>query len=233
SFRKLIEGILPSNIEFRMELNDPLWPVTIDAVQMELALLNIAINARDAMPDGGAFTVRTSQRHMHDLPDGLPAGEYVSICLEDTGQGMPPDVLTKALDPFFTTKEIGKGSGLGLPQAYGFARQSQGTVVLSSQQGKGTSVQIILPRASEALTESPSPADPSLPPASHSGSVLFVEDDPLVREAVAPALGNAGFVVRVAASADEALTMLDSDDKVDILFSDIMMPGSLNGIGLA
>lgn len=232
-FENLIKSILPSNIELNLQLEDNLWPVTLDTVQLELALLNIAINARDAMPNGGVFTVKTSQRHMDNPPDGLPAGEYVRICLDDTGQGMSPEVLAKALDPFFTTKEIGKGSGLGLPQAYGFARQSQGTLVLASQQGKGTTVEIILPRASETAAESSSSADPVQPHAIHGGSVLFVEDDPLVREAVAPALGNAGFAVRVAASADEALAMLESDNKVNVLFSDIMMPGQLNGIGLA
>lgn len=232
-FENLIKSVLPSNIELNLQLEDNLWPVTLDTVQLELALLNIAINARDAMPSGGVFTVKTSQRYMANLPDSLPAGEYVRICLDDTGQGMSSEVLAKALDPFFTTKEVGKGSGLGLPQAYGFARQSQGTLILTSREGKGTTVEIILPRASGPVTEAAVSTETALPHVIHNGSVLFVEDDPLVREAVAPALGNAGFVVRVAASADEALVMLEADNKVDILFSDIMMPGQLNGIGLA
>ncbi len=233
NFQKLIEGILPSNIELKMSLPPSLWPVTIDAVQMELALLNIAINARDAMPNGGALLLETRNQYLALPPDNLPAGDYVCVRITDTGTGMATEVMAKALDPFFTTKQIGKGSGLGLAQAYGFARQSQGTLMLASEEGKGTTVEIILPRATEAVPEPSASTTPALPPAIHNGSVLFVEDDPLVREAVAPALSNAGFVVRVAASADEALTMLESDDNVDVLFSDIMMPGQLNGIELA
>ncbi len=233
NFQKLIEGILPSNIALKLELAPSLCPVTIDAVQMELALLNIAINARDAMPDGGTLLLET-RNHILDAPlDNLPAGEYVRICLTDTGAGMAPEVLTKALDPFFTTKSIGKGTGLGLAQAYGFARQSNGTLVINSHPGQGTSVEIFLPCAREAVSSPAAHPEENKPLQTTGGSVLFVEDDPLVRETVAPALGRAGFTVKVATNADEALALLESGHGFDMVFSDIMMPGRLNGIDLA
>lgn len=230
-FQKLIEGVLPSNITLELQLGEDLWPVTVDAVQLELALLNIAINARDAMPDGGTLLMETGNRHMTQCPDNLPAGDYVRICITDDGAGMLPEVLAKALDPFFTTKSIGKGSGLGLPQAYGFARQANGTLIIDSKQGQGTAVAIFLPRAKAALnTLTTIPDETTL---SVSGSILFVEDDPLVREAVAPALHKAGFTVHVATNADEAIAMLEGGLKIEVMFSDIVMPGKLNGIDLA
>jgi CheY-like chemotaxis protein len=142
-------------------------------------------------------------------------------------------VLVKALDPFFTTKAVGKGTGLGLPQAYGFARQSDGTLVIHSREGEGTSVEIFLPRAQEERVVPPPQSEESVEAQSEGGSVLFVEDDPLVREAVAPALSKAGFSVRIATNADEALTLLESEHEIDVIFSDIIMPGRLSGIDLA
>lgn len=233
NFQKLMEGILPGNITFHLQLAPELWPVTIDTVQLELALLNIAINARDAMPNGGALTLETHNQRLDRPADSLPPGDYVRIVLTDTGTGMTPEVLAKALDPFFTTKATGLGTGLGLPQAYGFVRQSNGTLEINSQQGKGTSVEIFLPRAH---SDPPAPRGPSkkmVEPQNAGGNILFVDDDPLVREAVAPALSGAGFSVQVATNADEALALLESEKHFDLMFSDIVMPGKLNGIDLA
>lgn len=232
-FQKLIEGILPSNIKLDLRIEQSVWPVTVDAVQLELALLNIAINARDAMPNGGTLSLSTRNEPLDQALDNLQPGEYVRICITDTGAGMAQDVLAKALDPFFTTKAIGKGTGLGLPQAYGFARQAEGTLLIDSALGQGTQVEILLPRSHEPVALTNTLPDEVSHPNAASGMVLFVEDDPLVREAVVPALGQAGFSVKVATNAEEALKVLESEGRVDALFSDIMMPGRLNGIELA
>lgn len=202
-------------------------------MQLELALLNIAINARDAMPDGGLLILETQNKTLDHAIDNLQPGDYVSICVTDTGAGMAPEVLAKALDPFFTTKAVGKGTGLGLPQAYGFARQAEGTLVINSSVGKGTAVEIFLPRSRESITVPDALPKESAHSTTAVGTVLFVEDDPLVREAVVPALGQAGFVVQVAANAEEALAALEAENEVDAIFSDIVMPGRINGIDLA
>jgi signal transduction histidine kinase/CheY-like chemotaxis protein len=232
-FRKLIEGILPSNIKLELRLEHAVWPVMVDTVQLELALLNIAINARDAMPSGGRLLLETKNKTLDKAIDNLQPGDYVRICLTDTGAGMAPEVLAKALDPFFTTKAVGKGTGLGLPQAYGFARQAEGTLLINSSVGKGTEVEIFLPRSRGPVTVSATLPKESAHSITAGGTVLFVEDDPLVSEAVIPALGQAGLTVRAATNAEEALSLLESEDEVDVAFSDIMMPGRINGIGLA
>lgn len=232
-FQKLIEGILPSNINLDLRLEQSVWPVTVDTVQLELALLNIAINARDAMPNGGTLSLETQNRSLDHAIDNLQPGDYVHICITDTGAGMAPEVLAKALDPFFTTKAVGKGTGLGLPQAYGFARQAEGTLIVHSSPGRGTEVEIFLPRSLEAIgLHATAPAN-TIPLSAAGGTILFVEDDPLVREAVVPALDQAGFSVLLATNAEEALSVLESESRVDAVFSDIIMPGRLNGIELA
>lgn len=157
------------------------------------------------------------------------------VAVTDSGPGMAPEVMARALDPFFTTKKIGEGTGLGLPQAYGFARQSGGTLLLHSGEGEGTTVEIYLPRSSQAIadparTARDQPRD-AAPPA--TGTLLFVEDDPLVRETVVPALERAGYTVLTAENADQAIAMLDGGTAVDVVFSDIVMPGWLSGIDLA
>jgi CheY-like chemotaxis protein len=159
-------------------------------------------------------------------------GDYVLITVTDTGAGMTPDVLARALDPFFTTKEPGKGTGLGLAQAYAFATQSQGTLALSSVPGQGTTVELHLPRSTLPLSPQPGRTDEQARP--HAGGrVLFVEDDALVRETVMRGLEESGFEVLVAASGDRALAMIEAGLDVDVVFSDIVMPGKLSGIDLA
>jgi CheY-like chemotaxis protein len=159
-------------------------------------------------------------------------GEYVQVSVEDSGAGMPPAVLARAADPFFTTKAPGQGSGLGLPQAYGFAEQSGGFLQLASMVGQGTTIDIYLPRAHAPLSAQPvRPSSARL--ARASGRVLFVEDDALVREAVVRGLEEAGFEVLVAPSGDQALAMLEAGLDTDVVFSDIVMPGKVSGIDLA
>ncbi|MET0962251.1 MAG: cache domain-containing protein [Noviherbaspirillum sp.] len=228
----LLKSALPDNLDLEVRTAEALWPVTVDPLQLELALLNIVINARDAMPDGGTVAMDL-QNEVFDAPRcGLDPGEYVHIAISDRGTGMSADVLSRALEPFFTTKAVDKGTGLGLPQAYGFATQAQGTLVLHSAEGTGTTVSIYLPRAATAVRE-PARAGAELPELSGAGTLLFVEDDALVREAVGPALSNAGFNVVIAGSGDEALALLESGLAIDLVFSDIVMPGAVNGVELA
>jgi len=228
----LLTGALPSNIDFKLSFDDDLWNVTVDPLQFELALLNLTMNARDAMPDGGSISLEAHNETVHAATAQLPAGDYVRVTLADTGSGMSEEVSARALDPFFTTKDIGQGSGMGLPQAYGFARQSGGSLLLNSREGKGTTITIYLPRAhADAIVQSA--GDERIAQQVAEGSLLFVEDDPLVRDTVAPALTLAGFKVQVAQSGDEALRLLESGTHFDLVFSDIVMPGTTSGIDLA
>ncbi|MFP5394088.1 MAG: ATP-binding protein [Gammaproteobacteria bacterium] len=226
----LLTSSLPSNIDFEMNAQPGLWPVFVDRLQLELALLNLVINARDAMPGGGRIHLRIANEH-GAAPPGLARGDYVHVSLRDNGAGMPAEVLAHALDPFFTTKPVDQGSGLGLPQAYGFATQSHGTLVLSSVEGEGTTVDMYLPRTGRAISAA---AHPEVAPGRGSGRMLYVEDDLLVREAIVPALEHAGFKVTAAASGDEALRLLHGPGaSFDILFTDVVMPGHLDGVALA
>jgi signal transduction histidine kinase/CheY-like chemotaxis protein len=235
NFKELARGTLPSNIEFSIHFDDAACLVSVDTLQFELAFLNIVINARDAMPAGGTLTIRTQRFHLEQASGNLAAGEYVRICVADTGVGMSEEVLAKALEPFFTTKPIGKGTGLGLAQAYGFARQSNGKLCLYSVEGQGTTVEILLPIVAAGDVASPVPrlTRAGTTPGTASGTLLFVEDDPLVRSAMIPALQNAGLQVIAASNGDEALAMFEAGGPIDWVCSDVMMPGKLNGVDLA
>jgi signal transduction histidine kinase/CheY-like chemotaxis protein len=228
---QLIRNVLRHGIRLDLDCAADAWPVTVDPLQFDLALLNLAINARDAMPDGGTLRIAVRNRVLEAAPERA-GGEYVQVSVEDSGAGMPPSVLARALDPFFTTKAPGQGSGLGLPQAYGFAEQSHGFLQLASTEGQGSTVDIYLPRAHAPLSAQPArPGSARL--ARASGRVLFVEDDALVREAVVQGLEAAGFEVLVAPSGDQALAMLEAGLDTDVVFSDIVMPGKVSGIDLA
>jgi CheY-like chemotaxis protein len=212
--RHLLGGALPADIALEYDLAPELWPVTVDPAQLELALLNLVINARDAMPGGGRIVLHGSNHVVGTDRTELPAGEYVLLAISDTGHGMSEEVMARALDPFYTTKGVGKGSGMGLPQAYGFARQNGGTLLLESRPGKGTTVRMSDLRASK-------------------GRVLLVEDDDDVRDTVSNALRAAGFDIHTAATGDEARQRMDAGEHYDAVLTDIVMPGQLSGLDLA
>ena len=230
---QLMKGALRRGMTVQVCCADGLWPVTVEPLQFDLALLNLAINARDAMPQGGDLRIEARNLALAQPAGTLAPGDYVLITMTDTGAGMAPEVLAKALDPFFTTKAPGQGSGLGLAQAYAFATQSQGMLVLHSTLGEGTRVEIYLPRALAQPATPPEAPQDKAGAAQGRGTVLFVEDDPLVREAVVRALEESGFSVLVAEHGEAALKALEAGARPDVVFSDIVMPGEVSGIDLA
>jgi len=232
---QLMKGSLQSDIAVEVHCAEDLWPTTFEPLQFDVALLNLATNARDAMPGGGTLRVDANNVSL-DGSGPLPRGDYVLVTLTDSGSGMTPDVMARALDPFFTTKPPGQGTGLGLPQAYAFAVQAGGTLVLDSIAGIGTRVDLYLPRATGASGVAAPGAATGIGPAriKGTGTVLFVEDDALVREAVARALDESGFEVLVAEDGEAALRLLDgATRRPDVVFSDVVMPGQVSGIDLA
>lgn len=210
-----------------------LWPILADPSQLENAVLNLCINARDAMPDGGKLTVETANisligfaARQQDLPDG----EYVSVCVSDTGTGMTPDIIAKAFDPFFTTKPLGEGTGLGLSMIYGFARQSGGQVSVSSEVGQGTTMCLYLPRhAEDALIEEEPLVSPLLEPTGEGEVVLVIDDEPTIRMLIAEVLAEAGYAVIEAADGPAGLKVLESNARIDLLITDVGLPGGMNG----
>jgi signal transduction histidine kinase len=230
--RNLLDGALPANIGLDYDLGPGLWPVKVDPAQFELALLNLVINARDAMPGGGKALLEGSNETLAGARTDLPAGDYVRLTLSDNGVGMSEDVMARAFDPFYTTKGVGKGAGMGLAQAYGFARQSGGALTLESRLGHGTRVTLYLPRAAEPVSGRPSPSAPRDVSAG-KGKVLLVEDNEHVRETVSAALKAAGFEIRTAATADEAQRRIDGGERYDAVLTDVVMPGELSGLDLA
>ncbi|WP_423794563.1 MASE4 domain-containing protein [Methylobacterium durans] len=236
-FRFLLERAVGETIEVRLDLDASLDPVRLDPGQFESAVLNLAVNARDAMPDGGHLTVKTCNAHLdgHELaerPD-LSPGAYVLIAVSDTGQGMDATTLSHAFEPFFTTKDVGKGTGLGLSQVYGFVRQAGGHAQIKSDIGLGTSVELYLPRSAERASERRPEAALPLRRAAAGEVVLVVEDEPAVLEMAVESLGELGYRTLTATRASEALQRLDGPERVDILFSDIVMPGGMNGVQLS
>jgi CheY-like chemotaxis protein len=232
-FRDLIEGALRRNIRLAFQLNEGVWRVYVDPVQLELALLNAALNARDAMPNGGELNIAVTNVTLAEgtVPD-LPAGEYVRITIRDTGTGIAERDLPRVFEPFYTTKAVGKGSGLGLAQIYGFAKQSSGAVTLESTEGHGTTLELFLPRS--LRQERPEAEVPPAPAraAAAPQTVLFVEDDELVRHVMVPGLRTSGFQVITAVDAATALDLLYKH-RVDIVLSDVVMPGRGDGFYLA
>jgi CheY-like chemotaxis protein len=209
------------------------WPVTVDPAQLELALLNLVINARDAIAEGGRVVLGARNATIATGRGDLPPGDYVVLTVSDTGEGMTEEVMVRALDPFFTTKGVGKGTGMGLPLAYGFARQSGGTLSLESSPGKGTTVTLYLPRARQPLTKRVPAASALEGLPACKGKVLLVEDDDQVRSTMSTALQAAGFDIESSATADEALARLEKGERYDAVLTDVVMPGALSGIDLA
>ena len=210
-----------------------LWTVLVDPNQLENALLNLCINARDAMPDGGTLTVGTANRRVDDedgQPHDLPSGQYVSLCVADTGTGMTPEVVARAFDPFFTTKPIGRGTGLGLSMIYGFARQSNGRVRISSEVGKGTAMFLYLPRHHGTVDVRTVAAEAVVPQQADAGcTVLLVDDEPTVRMLVTDALEELGYTALEAADGASGLDILRQDRRIDLLVTDVGLPNGMNG----
>ncbi len=232
----LLDRTLGETIAVETVRSAGLWQTEADGPQLEAAILNLAINARDAMPDGGKVTIETGNAFLDEFycqsVEGVKPGQYVMISVTDTGSGMPRDVIDKAFDPFFTTKPAGAGTGLGLSQVYGFIRQSGGHVRIYSEIGEGTTVKIYLPRsfARDKPLPSGKPADDS--PEGQQETVLVVEDDADVRAYVVETLSALNYSVREAANAEAALGILNNSGPVDLLLTDVVMPG-MNGRNLA
>jgi len=237
--RDLLDRTLRGDVQVKTELADApgaaaLWPIKVDRAELELVILNLCVNARDAMPSGGVITIRA--KNAAGVRDGELSGDFVVVSVEDTGTGMSAEVLTRVFEPFFTTKKIGEGSGLGLPQVYGFAQQSGGAVRVASTVGRGTAVTLFLPRTDESPAHLKSGATDTAGGAARpalAGSILLVEDDDEVATLVTEMLQELGYRVTRAASAESALGALANDRHVDLVLSDIMMPGHMNGLGLA
>jgi PAS domain S-box-containing protein len=228
---ELLRRSLRADIEVRLEIAADVPPLRIDPRQLELALLNIGLNARDAMAEAGTITV--GAKRVPGSPGGAKEdGSAVEIFVTDTGAGMPKEVRDRAFEPFFTTKEVGKGSGLGLSQAYGFAQQSGGSIAIESEIGRGTTVTFRLPAAEEeAAGEAAAPEGAVV--AANGRSILLVEDEPAVAAVAEQMLADMGHRVRTAADARAALAILENGEPVDLVFSDIMMAGGMNGFELA
>lgn len=219
-----MEGFMSSalgeTIILRLQLDPSGGHIRADAAQLEASIVNLCINARDAMPDGGTVTISTAQ-----------TGDDTVVRISDTGLGMDPETRAKAFEPFFTTKPFGKGSGLGLSMVYGFVRQSGGRIEIESEPGKGTTVSLYFPRLTP--TEMPAKSSPNGVLDGGSERILIVEDDPMVREFAAGTLGSLGYSVTAAADATEALWILEIDGPFDLVFSDVVMPGPIDGCILA
>jgi signal transduction histidine kinase/ActR/RegA family two-component response regulator len=229
SMAELLRRTLGEAVQLETVLAGGLWRAHADATELESAILNLALNARDAMQTGGKLTIETSNAFLDDdyaaRQIGVPVGQYVLIAITDTGSGMPRDVIEHAFDPFFTTKPPGQGTGLGLSQVYGFVRQSGGHVKIYSELGHGTTVKVYLPRYyGEAETQNPMPRSADSAPVRRHETILFVEDDERVRRLTAETLAELGYRVLQADGAAEALRQLDSHAEVDLLFTDIVMP---------
>ena len=224
----MLKQSLRGDIRVAFDLAQGLWPVEVDPAQLQIALINLAVNARDAMPRGGEFRIRTE----NVTAPGSELEQSIAIAVADSGSGMPPEVVARAFEPFFTTKEVGKGTGLGLPQVYAFVQQSRGSVRITSEVNRGTTFTISLPRTHapvvEARRESLKPDDPG-----RSLRVLVVEDNAQVAEVAVSILAERGHRVVSSANASEALHVLDGGQSFDVILSDLVMPGEMNGFDLA
>jgi len=236
SMGELLQRSLNESIRLDMRLDEQLWVAEADPNQLESALLNLVLNARDAMPNGGNLVVQTCNRHLDadftDAYTNLEPGDYVVLSVQDTGCGMPEAVIGRAFDPFFTTKPIGQGTGLGLSMIYGFSKQSRGHVTIDSEVDKGTTVNLYLPRFRGEEVHEPQVTTQHAPYAQDGETVLIVEDDPAVRVLVSAVLSELGYAFVEAADANGAVPILESGQRIDLLISDVGLPG-MNGRQLA
>jgi len=233
----LLKSALTESVELELQVNEDIWDIEVDQSELEQAIINLAVNARDAMPEGGKVHVTCKNTTITQAMIGpslqISPGRYVCISVADTGTGMSEEVAARAIDPFFTTKEFGKGTGLGLSSVYGFAQQSGGTIQIDSEPGRGTTINILLP-ASERPASAPA-EDLPMPGISPDKDlrILVVEDQKEVRRHVEKLLQKSGFEVTSTKDAADALDILQSDASFDILFTDIIMPGGMNGVELS
>ena len=230
--KEMLSRSLRGDISIEVLVSDQPCAVKVDPSEFELALLNLAVNARDAMSKGGSLTITVKPALLQGRADEEELrGEFVAIRVADTGTGIAPDILPHVFEPFFTTKEVGKGTGLGLSQVYGFAKQSGGTATVSSSLGRGTVITLYLPRTRETPAASIAPAGPEAA-AQRAGTALVVEDNPEVAEVAAAYFEQLGYSVKQVANAREALELLGNDPRIDLVFSDILMPGGMTGLEL-
>ncbi len=240
NMEELLQRSAGSTIKVRSILAEDAWPTLCDRNQLENALLNLVINARDAMPEGGRLKIETDniivgeRQAMPGRTDLVRPGDYLTIAVADSGQGMSPEVIARAFEPFFTTKPVGEGSGLGLSMIYGFVQQSGGHVLLQAEAGSGTTVTIYLPRHIGDVLEDDVKAPAAVPqPSTSSATVLLVEDDEDVRAVISETLSNLGYRVLEAGDSPSGLLAVASPDPIDLLLSDVGLPGGMNGLQLA
>jgi PAS domain S-box-containing protein len=234
---ELVRRTVGPEIVVETVLSIGLWPTLCDPNQLENAILNLCINARDAMPNGGRLTIETANTWLDDRgarERDMQPGQYVAICVTDTGTGMPPEVIARAFDPFFTTKPLGQGTGLGLSMIYGFAKQSGGQVRIYSEEGAGTTMRIYLPRHRGEVDEEVIPPKLSDAPRARAGeTVLIVDDEPTVRMLVTEVLDELGYAAIEAADGTSGLKVLQSDVRIDLLITDVGLPKGMNGRQMA
>ena len=229
----LIRRTVGPTIQVEVVEASGLWPTLVDPNQLDNAILNLCINARDAMPEGGKLTIETANKWIDERAarrHDLPVGQYISLCVTDTGVGMTPEVIEKAFDPFFTTKPIGEGTGLGLSMIYGFARQSGGQVRIYSEVGDGTTMCIYLPRYADKIPIDEEDESPATFEAVGEGEVvLVIDDDPTIRMLIAEVLADSGYAVIEAPDGAAGLKVLESNARIDLLITDVGLPGGMNG----
>jgi CheY-like chemotaxis protein len=235
---KLLRRSLGEHIQIELRCNADIWPVMVDPNQLETAILNLGINARDAMPQGGSLTLETRNVVIDDttamMDAELEPGEYVLLAVTDEGEGIAPEIINRVFDPFFTTKEVGQGTGLGLSMVNGFIKQSGGHVTIYSEVGHGTTVRLYLPRDKTNAKEAAKEVRKVEEPRGHGQTVLVVEDNDGMRRVAKKQLTELGYEVLEAENAAKALHVLkEARKKIDLVFSDVIMPGEIDGIGLA
>jgi CheY-like chemotaxis protein len=233
---RLVRRAVGETVDVTIVPGNDLWPALADKAQVEEAVLNLTINARDAMPAGGRLVIETANVHLdedyaaHHVE--VTPGDYAMLAVTDSGKGMPPEVAEKAFEPFFTTKEVGKGTGLGLSMVYGFVKQSGGHLKIYSELGHGTTVRLYLPRAGQP-GEAPAREEEKIEHPKGRETILVVEDEARLRAVATRILRDLGYTVLEAKNGPEALALLDDGQSVDLLFTDIVMPDGMNGRDLA
>jgi PAS domain S-box-containing protein len=232
SIRDVLSGSTDVNIDLNIDIPDGTWPIRVDQSEFALAVVNLAINARDSMPSGGSLSISCANVSLNagERPDHL-SGDFVALKMTDSGTGIPPDVLSKVFDPFFTTKDVDKGTGLGLSQVYGFAQRSGGNVVIASEVGRGTSVTAYLPRSQAMPAAASEPIAHNLD--GQQETILVVEDNPDVQAVAKMLLGQIGYRTIGADSAAAAFEVLNSGRRIDLVFTDVVLPGAIDGLALA